>query len=179
MAQSLQENFKLEDEEKFDKAFEAYNALCKQNKNDYDIWKHFYFFLWTAVEDAPSTFQDKINLRHLMQIIFNEGKTTFSDIADFNFIAGYTVSIFPYEYGNYEDLEKEGNAMLLKAAQLQPENLIHKLVYLGSISNVNRQEFRQAEIDAAPKVLETFSGYGTLNKYFRQVLYRLEKPCYR
>jgi hypothetical protein len=135
--------------------------------------------LWTAVEDAPSTFQDKINLRHLMQIIFNEGKTTFSDIADFNFIAGYTVSIFPYEYGNYEDLEKEGNAMLLKAAQLQPEILIHKLVYLGSISNVNRQEFRQAEIDAAPKVLETFSGYGTLNKYFRQVLYRLEKPCYR
>ena len=179
MIQLLQNILTLEDAEQFDEAFDAYEDLYNRNKNDYEVWKHFYFFLWTAIEDAPSSFHDKINLRHLLQVMFDEGKGTFADNADFNFIAGYTVSIFPYEYGDYDDLEKEGKRMLLKAVQLQPENLIYKLVYLGSISNVDRQQYRQAEIDAAPKVLETFSGHGTLNKYFRQVLYRLDKPAYR
>jgi hypothetical protein len=179
MTQSLYNIFKLEDNKQFDEAFDAYNNLYNQNKNDYEVWKHFYFFLWTAIEDAPSSFHDKINLRPLMQIMFDEGKKAFADNADFNFIAGYTVSIFPYEYGDYDDLEKEGNEMLLKATQLQPDNLIYRMVYLGSISNVDRQQYRQVEIDAAPKVLETFSGTGALNRYFRQVLYRLDKQAYR
>ena len=179
MTQSLQDIFKLEDSKNFDEAFDAYNALYNNNNSDYEVWKHFYFFLWTAIEDAPSSFQDKVNLRHLLQVMFDEGKKTFADNADFNFIAGYTVSLFPYEYGNYEDLEKEGNDMLLKAKQIQPDNLIYRLVYLGSISNVDQQKYRQAEIDAASKVLETFSGIGTLNRYFRQVLYRLDKKAYR
>lgn len=179
MTQSLEDIFKLEDAEMLDEAFAAYDRLYNQGKNAYDVWKHFYFFLWTAIEDAPSSFHDKINLRHLLQEMFVEGKKTFFKKADFNFIAGYTVSIFPHEYGDYEDLEKEGNAMLLKASQLEPENLIYRLVYLGSIPNVDKQQYRQAEIDAATKVVETFSGNGTLNKYFRQVLYRLDQQAYR
>jgi hypothetical protein len=179
MTQTLQDIFTLEDAEKFDEAFDAYNDLYGRNKNVYEVWKHFYFFLWTAIEDAPSSFHDKINLRHLLQVMFDEGKKAFADKADFNFIAGYTVSIFPYEYGDYDDLEKEGHAMLFKATQLQPDNLIYRMVYLGSISTFDRQEYRQAEIDAAPNVLTTFSGIGTLNEYFRQVLYRLDKKAYR
>lgn len=179
MTQELQDIFKLEDNEKFDRAFDAYNELYLKNKSDYEVWKHFYFFLWTAIEDAPSSFHDKINLRQSLQVMFDEGKSTFSNNADFNFIAGYTVSIFPYEYGDYYNLEKEGQQMLLKAKQLEPSNLIYKLVYFGSISNVDPREYRQAEIEAAPKVLETFSGTGTLNKYFKQVLYRLDKKAYR
>jgi hypothetical protein len=178
MTQLLQDIFNLEDHEQFVEAFDAYNDLHNQNKNDYQVWRHFYFFLWTAIEDAPSSFHEKVNLRHLLQIMFEEGKKTFPSNADFNFIAGYTVSIFPYEYGMYDDLEKAGKQMLFKAAQLQPDNLIYRLVYLGSLSNVDRQLYRQAEIDAAPKVLETFSGTGALNKYFRQVLYRLDKQTY-
>ncbi len=179
MAQSLQDILRLEDSERFDEAFDAYNDLYNRNKNDYEVWKHFYFFLWTAIEDAPSSFHDKINLRHLLQVMFDEGKKAFPENADFNFIAGYTVSIFPYEYGDYDDLEKEGQEMLLKAKQLQPDNIIYKLVYLGSISSVDPKEYRQAEIDAASKVLETFNGRGALNRYFKQVLYRLDKKAYR
>jgi len=179
MTKSLNDIFKLEDNNQFDKVFVAYSDLYNSDKNNYEVWKHFYFFLWTAIEDAPSSFHDKINLRHLLQGMFDEGKKAFPDNADFNFIAGYTVSIFPYEYGDYEDLEKEGNEMLLKATKLQPDNLIYKMAYLGSVADVDKQLYRQAEIDAAPKVLETFSGTGTLNKYFRQVLYRLDKKAYR
>jgi len=179
MTESLHDIFTLEDNEEFDKAFEAYNELYHRNKNDYDVWKHFYFFLWTAIEDAPSSFHDKINLRQLLQEMFDYGKQAFATIADFNFIAGYTVSIFPYEYGDYDSLEKEGQQMLLKAKQLERPNLIYKLAYSGSIPNVDPKEYRQAEIEAAPKVLETFSGSGALNKYFKEILYRLDKKAYR
>ena len=48
------------------------------------------------------------------------------------------------------------------------------MTYLGSITT-DREKCRQAEINAASKVLETFDGKGALNKYFRQVLYRLDK----
>lgn len=173
MTKSLENIFELEDNEKLDEAFDAYTKLYKTNKNDYKVWKHFYFFLWAAIEDAPISFQDKINLRHLLQVMFDEGKKNFAHEADFNFIAGYTVSIFPYEYGDYDDMEKEGNKLLSKAVQLQPDNLIYKMVYLGSISSIEPEQYRHAEIEAAPKVLETFNGQGALNKYFKQVLYRL------
>jgi hypothetical protein len=135
--------------------------------------------LWTAIEDAPSSFHDEINLRHLLQVMFDEGKKAFADKEDFNFIAGYTVSIFPYEYGEYDDLEKEGQQMLLKATKLDPKNTIYRMVYLGSLSDGDKVLYRQAEIEAAPKVLETFDGKGTLNEYFREILYRIDKKAYR
>jgi hypothetical protein len=179
MTQSLQRVFDLEDAEKFDEAFEAYNDLYKRNKHDYELWKHFYFFLWTAIEDAPCSFHDKINLRQLLKEMLDEGKQIFSDKADFNFVAGYTISIFPYEYGDYDNLERVGYEMLSKATQLQPTNPIYRMVFLGSSSNTNPNAYRQAEVDAAPKVIEAFSGGGFLNKYFRQVLYRLDNNAYR
>ena len=175
MTHKLQYIFELEEKEQFEEAFQAYNKIYSANKGDYDIWKHFYFFLWTAIEDTPSSFHDKINLRHRLQVMYEEGKVRFPDKADFNFVAGYTVSIFPYEYGNYEDLEKQGEEMLLKATLLEPNNLIYKLAHLGSLTNVDQNEYRQAEIETAPKVLETFKGTGLFNKYFRQVLYWLDK----
>jgi hypothetical protein len=173
MKSSFSNIFELEEAEEFDKVFEIYSDLYSKSKSDYEVWKHFYFFLWTAIEDASNEFIEKINLRKLMQNMFDEGKRNFSELADFNFIAGYTVSIFPYEYGDYDDLEIEANQMLKKATEIEPENLIYKLVFWGSLQTVDNEKYKKAEIEAAPKVLEVFSGKGTLNKYFRQVLYRI------
>lgn len=106
--------------------------------------------------------------------MLDEGRQ-FAEKADFNFIAGYTVSIFPYEYGEYNNLEKEAKRMLLEAARLEPENIIYKMVYLGSISTPDDQSYTQTANEAAPKVLETFGGNGSLNKYFREVLYRAKR----
>ena len=170
MKESLQNIFELEDAEKFEEVYKIYYDLYLEDKLDYEIWKHFYFFLWTAIEDAPSEFNEKINHNEMMQKMFEDGKKYFYDLADFNFIAGYTVSIFPYEYGNYDDLEIEANKMLKKATEIEPENLIYKLVYYRSLENVDKVEYRKLETESAPKILETFSGKGTLNKYFRQVL---------
>jgi hypothetical protein len=179
MNELLQNIFELEEAEKFEEVYKIYSDLFLEDKSDYEIWKHFYFFLWTAIEDAPTEFDEKINLREMMRKMFEDGKKSFSNLADFNFIAGYTVSIFPYEYGNdaydYDKFEIEAFQMLKKATELKPENLIYKLVYYRSLDNVDKVEYRKLEAESAPKILETFSGKGALNKYFRQVLtYRIE-----
>ena len=177
MKESLQNIFELEDAEKFEEVYKIYSDLYLECKSDYEIWKHFYFFLWTAIEDAPIEFNEKINHNEIMQKMFEDGKKYFSDLADFNFIAGYTVSIFPYEYGNYDDLEIEANQMLKKATLIEPKNLIYKFAYMGNMVNANNEEYRKLEVEVAPIVLETFSGKGALNKYFRQVLYRINKKA--
>ena len=169
MKQNLDKIFELEEENKFEEVFELYQTLYSENESDYEIWKNFHFFLWNGIEDSTTKFNERIEVNKLLQKMFDEGKNNFSELADFNFIAGYTVSIFPYEYGDYYDLEFEANQMLKKAAEIEPENLIYKLVYFGSISNVDKEEYRKLEIESSPKVLETFSGKGILNKYFSKV----------
>lgn len=169
MLLSLHDIFQLEDAGKYEEAFDAYKKLYAENGLDYNVWKHFYFFLWASIEDTTEDFHEKINLRTLLQTMFDDGRKSFIENADFNFIAGYTACIFPYEYGTYDDLEKEGRAMLKKAAELEPGNVIYRMVYLGSLAS--GEKYKKAVIAAAPVVLETFRGIGTLNRYFRQVLY--------
>lgn len=171
---SLDEILDLEDKQLFDEAFDAYNKIYLQNSDDYEVWKHFYFFLWTAIEDAQSSFHKRIGLRSLLQRMFDEGREKFYELADFNFIAGYTVSIFPYEYGDYETLEKEAGEMLFKAKKLDSENAIYNMVYLGHDTRGREKEYEVATMEAQ-KMLNMFNGKGVLNGYFREVLLRREK----
>ena len=170
--QSLEKILKTEDKCDFEKAFNLYNELFEKDKADFEIWKHFYFFLWIAIEETSSDFHEKINLRQRLKLMFEEGKNKFKDNAKFNFITGYTVSIFPYEYGNYDNLEKQGKEMLKKAAVSEPNNKIYRMVYLGSLTNYNKDELRKAEIEASPIVTKKYNGPGLMNRYFRQVLNR-------
>lgn len=111
MIQALNDILHHEAEGNLDQIFALYAELYAKNASDYAVWKHFYFFLWMAIEDAPSEFHNRIQLRQRLQAMLDDGKRMFSECADFNFIAGYTISIFPYEFGNYEDGEKEGQQM--------------------------------------------------------------------
>ncbi|MEZ4805705.1 MAG: hypothetical protein R2852_09545 [Bacteroidia bacterium] len=45
------------------------------------------------------------------------------------------------------------------------------MVYLGSFDS-DKEEYRQAELEAKSVVLDRFQGPGLLNRYFRQVLNR-------
>lgn len=162
----------LEENNKFEKAFDAYQKLYSHQNLDFEIWKHFFFFLWICIEDAPSNFQEKIDLNKELKEKFIDGKNNFSELAEFNFITGYTVSIFPYEFGDFDDLEKESSKMLLKATKIEPKNIIYKMVYLGNLPNKKEKEYREAVISARPIVHDIFNGIGFLNNYFRQVLVR-------
>ena len=169
--QSIDNIFELEDKGNFDAAFDLYNQYYQNNPTDFEIWKHFYFFLWIAIEDASSDFHERINLRPRLQAIYNDGKTKFKNMPEFKFIAGWTVSIFPYEYGDYEDLEKEGKEFLRLAHEEKPDDKVYKMVYLGSFDS-NKEERLSAEKEASSDILKRFEGKGLLNNYFRDVLKR-------
>jgi hypothetical protein len=111
--------------------------------------------------------------------LFNQGNQLFANLAEFNFIAGYTVSIFPYEFGKYEEFEKVGRNMLKRAMKIDSDNPIYRVTYFGSILNYDDQLYTNALVEAAPAVLKKFSGKGILNDYFRNALYRAGYQAYR
>ncbi|GEP52740.1 hypothetical protein FNO01nite_34120 [Flavobacterium noncentrifugens] len=162
----------FEENNEFEEAFNAYKNLYSKQNLDYVIWKHFFFFLWISIEDAPKEFREKIDLNKELVNMLSDGKRNFSELAEFNFIAGYTVTLFPYEFGDFDILEKQGKEMLLKATLIEPENIIYKMVHLGDLPNVNRKEYEKAVIAAKPIVQKKFNGNGFLNKYFKHVLTR-------
>ena len=170
--ETLNRIIELEEDGNLPEAYKLYKELYENFPNDYEIWKHFYFLIWLGIEDMDPEFQEEISIRELLQKLYDEGKSRFTDIADFYFIAGYTVSIFPYEYGEYDTLEKEGNRMLKTAFEMEQDNMIYRMVYLGNNGIEGDSEYFQAAHDAAPMVKETFKNKGAMNKYFRQILYR-------
>jgi hypothetical protein len=175
MQTHLENIFELEDCKLYDKAFDAYQKIYNAEKPDFQVWKHYYFFLWNLIEEATDEFKSHHNLNQLLQDSLKVGQQNFSDNPDFNFIAGYTISIFPYEYGDYYEMKNLGVEMLYKATQLEPNNSIYIMVYLGADVNTGKTPaYEQSIIEAAPKVLENYSGKGCLNKYFKQILYRIK-----
>ncbi|WBA44385.1 hypothetical protein [Hymenobacter canadensis] len=175
---SLQDVLQFE-EQQFEQAFHAYLDLYGQHPTDYQIWRHFYFFLWAALDQAPVELLERLGVTARLRALFTEGESRFTTLAEFQFLAGYTVAILPYEFGPFDEWEQKGKELLHQATVLDPTNLIYHLAYLGSLPSSTLPEYspayRQAVVDAAPLVATTFQGNGLLNQYFRQVLCRVDE----
>ena len=52
MNQNLENIFKLESEEKYNEAYFQYKSLLNSNPINFEIWKYYYFFLWSMIEDV-------------------------------------------------------------------------------------------------------------------------------
>ncbi|MEJ5092779.1 hypothetical protein GEO21_22315 [Sphingobacterium faecium] len=108
MKRTLNEIFILESDQKFDEAFSLYKILLKSEPLNFEYWKHYFFFLWSMLEDGIGIFSVLKNeeLHKELQKELQYGLDNFKNIAEFNLIAGYTISIFPYEFGDYDELKK-------------------------------------------------------------------------
>jgi hypothetical protein len=175
MVKELHEIFKLEDLDLFEQAYDKYQALFFIDNSNFEIWKHYYFFLWTIYEDAPMEFQERIKLEDKLQELLKIGLLHFSDKAEYYFLIGYTINIFPYLYGEYNEYEEKAIVFLKKACEIEPNNLIYQMCLMGAdaIQNVNHYN-KICEI-IAPIALEKYKGIGYMNTYFRQILYRIDK----
>jgi hypothetical protein len=176
---SLQAILQLEDQQQLEQAFHAYQELYSGQLDNYQVWRHCYFFLWAVLDEAPRELLERLGINTCLRALFTEGASRFATQADFYFLAGYTVTMLPYEFGPYDEWEQKGKAMLLQATVLAPENLIYRLAYLGSFPGSTASgyspAYRQAIMEAAPLVVSTFQGNELLNKYFFQVLYRVDR----
>ena len=173
MKEKLNKIFNLESEEKYKDAYIAYQKLILENPEDFKTWKFYYFFLWSMLEVSNKQFTRKIDLNKELENQLNIGLRKFSNLSEFNFIAGYTISIFPYQFGEYEDLEKKSIEMLKIATELEPENLIYKMAFLGSQTiDLNDKEYTKIGKKAQRSIKSKYQGKGLLDKYFSQVLKR-------
>ena len=99
MNKELVKIIELENNRKFELAYQAYVELYSRNKNDFEVWKYFFFFLWIIIEEMPNEFSENIERENKLKEMFKEGFAKFSKNPEFNFITGYAMSIFPYEFG--------------------------------------------------------------------------------
>ncbi|MDM1542990.1 hypothetical protein HX075_07470 [Empedobacter sp. 189-2] len=174
---NLENIFKLESEEKYNEAYYQYKSLLKTSPLNFDIWKYYYFFLWSMIEDVNGVFTifKGEDLRNELKNELDYGLKNFEKIAEFNFLAGYTTSIFPYEYGDYEEMENFGKQLLSKASELESNNVLFKMVFLGSLENPNaeqKNEYNNLKSKVRIEILEKHYGNGLLNEYFNQVFIR-------
>ncbi len=160
----------LEEAEKYEEAFLQYEQL---DLKEFDNWKYYYFYLWYVnVEYFPldlSEFIQKHKLDEKLKEVAELGFNYFGELAEFQFFAGYTINLFPYYYGDYEEWEQRGYELLKSAHELEPDNQIFSISYQGS-SYGSTHYYNLAKQKATEKVKETFTGKGFLNRYFTDVL---------
>ncbi len=121
----------------------------------------------------PNDFVEKIKREERLKEMFSDGNSKFSNNPEFNFIVGYTMSIFPYEFGDFDEYEKKAKELLEKAKNLDPNNPIYKMVCLSSSIDDNSEEYLIAVAESAQIVKEKYNGIGLYDDYFKQVLYRI------
>lgn len=181
MNKKLKQIFELESVEKYSDVYYLYKKLISKKGVDFETWKYYFFFLWSMIEDVNGFFKIEIDLRKELEMQLKNGLERFSELAEFNFVAGYTISIFPYEFGDYEELEKKGKEMLEKATELKPENPIYRMIYLGSqkLNKKEQVEYENVCIESQPMIKSKYNGQGLLNEYFTDVFIRDGKKTNR
>ncbi|WP_341226947.1 hypothetical protein [uncultured Arcticibacterium sp.] len=168
----------LENEEKYEAALTKYRQAYFEKPSDFEIWKHYYFFLWYLnVEDGSLGLQEFVKINNLsleLEQISNDGIKKYSQIAEGLFVLGYTINLFPYLFGEYVEWEQKGKEMMVGAANLEPNNIIYSMVVLGlGVEIQGNLNYKMVCKKAAPIVNDKFSSNGLLNSYFKAVLFRI------
>lgn len=166
----------LEDENDVETAFLIYKKEFHSDKINFQLWRSFYFFLWYCLVEEGCLNCEKFNLEYSLRqeydTILNYGHKAYSDIPEFNFIVGYTISVYPYIFPNILESKSTAIHLIKKAWNLERSNLIYEMVRTGD-SLPGSKEYQKLRIKASPLVLTQYKGKGYLNTYFRSVLLRI------
>lgn len=102
------------------------------------------------------------------------GLAHFTSNADFLWISGYMISLFPYLFYEGDDgisfaeWEQKGVDMLLVANQIDASNRIAKVLYLGTQDASD--EYAAAKAQLTPYLNQLFPGHTSIEEYFKDVL---------
>lgn len=172
----LTDILELEDNQDYNKAYYLYSILLTKNDTNFELWKHYFFFLWRMLDDAKDQFTVDIELRKTLMIELKRGFKLYKNSPEFNFITGYIISIMPYIFGNCDIYEKKAIKLLEKASNLKPNNPIYKMIFLGAQWDFGGQEQSYNNVCLKSKQIIThkYSGKGLINNYFSTILNRYE-----
>jgi hypothetical protein len=172
----LEDILELEEKQEYNKAYYIYSPLLNKNSTDFELWKHYFFFLWYMVEVVKGQFTVDIDLHKTLATELKKGQELFKNIPEFNFITGYSISIMPYIFGNCNAYEKKAIELLEKASNLEPNNPIYKMTLLGAQWDFGGQKQSYNEVCLRSKqiIAQKYSGKGLINSYFFTILNRYE-----
>ena len=106
--------------------------------------------------------------------VYKYGSAHFATDVDFLWLAGYMLSLFPFYFYSgereeaFSELKKEGTSFLFTATQIEPDNLLFRVLYLGT--QELSDEYISAKRQLAPQLSSIFSGKSAIEEYFREVL---------
>ncbi len=173
----LEDILELEDNQDYNKAYHFYSTLLTKNDTDFELWKHYFFFLWRMLDAVKGQFTVDVELRKTLIIELKRGLKLFKNYPEFNFITGYTISIMPYIFGNCNTYEKIAIKLLEKASNLKPKNPIYKMIFLGAQWDFGGQEqsYNEVWLKSKPIIARKYNGKGLINRYFSTILNRYEE----
>lgn len=169
----------LESAEQYETVYPIYQAITSNKNNeplDFDLWMHYFFFLWHVSEGCIGQLSFDSTLEQDLLDALNHGEKHFTDHAEFHFLTGYCMHMLPYLFGDYEYYELEGLTRLARATQLAPENPLYKMIEMGgSIPKVHlTQAYKSLCKESNAYIKSHYQGDGILNEYIRGVMYRNE-----
>lgn len=102
------------------------------------------------------------------------GLARFDKDADFLWIAGYMISLFPYLFYDvtsnsmYLEWEQKGKNMLSISTQMDPDNLISKVLCLGAQGT--SEDYVAAKKNLSTMLEDIFDGHTAIEVYFKDIL---------
>lgn len=166
---------KLEEQETYGEALGKLYALWQGNPADEKLLIRLGFLAWYVIVEWPLIPHKDLaykDFEGVLHEVTTYGLKHMSDSKAFNWVMGYMISLFPYHFGDYEEKEKQGVAMLEKAHHMDEDDPIIKMLYLGHQHKSHPEAYREACQRSKVLISERFKGCGALASYFREVLDR-------
>jgi hypothetical protein len=187
---------KLEDHEKWGEARIMLYELWNADRDNIELLLRLFSECWYVLcewgcimKEDPSEYSSESPSYRVFKNTLIEcatyGLTHFSRDSRFLWMAGYMISKFPYLFYDNSDLylewESKGLEMLALLCKQNPDDLMAKVVHLGSLpsSAANaKKEYREAKRKLTPLLDDYFAGSTAIEQYFKEVLSDPIKDCY-
>jgi len=192
---SLEEIQKLEYQpespENWQKIIKAYEERYKNNPKDKETILRYMYVLWILCLEAPilgyidflsakssnvpsKDYFDRGKYSKILSNIYFSSWKLFKNDPDYLFIVGYMITFAVFDISkknNLLDYDKAGSSMIKRAYKLQPDNIVYKLAYLGTLNNnksylefkINNKDTINSELD------KYFNNRGLLGDYFYRI----------
>lgn len=168
----------LEQAEKWNEAIELLYGIWYSDKGNVSKLCRLISECWYVLTEWDCFIQNKeLSFDAFKKILVDTiqyGLARFNTDENFLWIAGYMISLFPYlfyesdEDALFTEWEQKGKDMLLLATRTAPNNLIAKVLYLGT-QGVS-DEYLMFKAQLAPHLNELFTGCTAIEEYFKDIL---------
>lgn len=167
----------LEQAEKWYEATEMLYNLWRKDKTNLGKLCRLISECWYVLSEWDCIQKDDLSFdafKKIMAETTQYGLVHFNSNPDFLWLIGYMISMFPflfYEDGSddlYIRWEKKGKEMLLRSTQLAPDNLIARVLCLGS--QCESTEYLSVKKRVALQLKDALPGQTAIELYFKDIL---------